>query len=343
MDMQSLMQLQALPLDVKIGKTKLRIMDAIRYFGHEGLYISFSGGKDSTVLHHICKELEMELWGEMRIPRVFCNTTLEYPEVVAHAKTIATDIIRPKKVFKEVLTDYGYPIISKASSFAIRKLTKMNLTDKYRSKLLHGDEKGTMGKLANKHHYLLDADFDVSEQCCDVMKKQPFHKYEKLTGRIPMVGVMASESTTRRMRYIKDGGCNAFETNKPQSKPIGFWKDQDVLQYIDENNIPIPSVYGEITKVWDEKLDAYKYSTQGLSRTGCMFCMIGVKYDERNNNRFQQMQETHPRLHEYCIGGGEYDEDGRWKPNKDGLGLGHILETLGHEHSKKIDNIEFIK
>lgn len=43
-------QRQALPLSMKIAMTKTRIRDWISEFGTDGVYISFSGGKDSTVL-----------------------------------------------------------------------------------------------------------------------------------------------------------------------------------------------------------------------------------------------------------------------------------------------------
>ena len=40
------------------------------------------------------------------------------------------------------------------------------------------------------------------------------------------------------------------------------------------------------------------------------------------------IKETHPRQYEYCIGGGEYDEDRIWKPSKQGLGMGHVFDEL---------------
>lgn len=72
---EELHQLQALPLNVKIQKTKQRIREWVDHFGEDGVYISFSGGKDSTVLLHIVRELYPN------VPAVFCDTGLEYPEI----------------------------------------------------------------------------------------------------------------------------------------------------------------------------------------------------------------------------------------------------------------------
>lgn len=332
--LDDLRMLQQLPVDIKVAKSKLRINEAIDQFGVDGLYLSFSGGKDSTALNHLLTEVEMERFGKIVIPRVYCNTGLEYPELNQHIKEVFNSLpeglgvmIRPDKTFKQVLSHYGYPILTKTHSIGIRKLTKQNLSEKYRNKLLYGDEKGTAGMIPKKYHHLLNADFDVSEQCCDVMKKRPFHKYEKLTGRIPITGVMAEESTVRQIRYIKDGGCNAFNIKKPQSKPIGFWREQDILKYIHMNRISIPSVYGNILEEVNSD-NSTTYTLTGVKRTGCMFCMFGCHLEDKNNNRFHQMKESHPKLYNYCINGGEHDSEGRWKPSQSGLGIGHVLDSI---------------
>lgn len=100
--------LQALPLEVKIEKTKQRIREWVEYYGEDGVYVSFSGGKDSTVLLHIVRSMYPN------IKAVFINTGLEYPEIVKFVKGFENvDIIRPKMSFKQVVQKYGYPIISK--------------------------------------------------------------------------------------------------------------------------------------------------------------------------------------------------------------------------------------
>ncbi len=65
--------LQALPLEMKVLKTKQRIREWVQHYGTDGVYVSFSGGKDSTVLLHIVRELYPD------IEAVFVDTGLEYP------------------------------------------------------------------------------------------------------------------------------------------------------------------------------------------------------------------------------------------------------------------------
>lgn len=128
-------------------------------------------------------------------------------------------------------------------------------------------------------------------------------------------------------------GCNAFETKNPMS----FWTEQDVLQYIKENNIPIASVYGDVVYKEDSdqmRIEDYgiegcgteKLCTTGCNRTGCIFCAFGAHL-EKGESRFERLKRTHPRQYEYCIGGGEY-VNGVWQPSKEGLGMGHVFDEL---------------
>ena len=114
-------------------------------------------------------------------------------------------------------------------------------------KQLFGVNCDNFGSMYDRSRYLfmLDAPFDVSNQCCNVMKKQPAHEYAKKTGRKPMTATMATESKLRTSNWIKHG-CNAFESKHPISNPMSFWTEQDVLLYIKENNLPICSVYGDV-------------------------------------------------------------------------------------------------
>ena len=127
-------------------------------------------------------------------------------------------------------------------------------------------------------------------------------------------------------------GCNAFDVKKPMSKPMSFWTNQDVLQFLKSRNIPIASVYGDIVYKGDDGM-LYENSicggnlcTTGCQRTGCMFCAFGAHLEEES--RFVRLKQTHPKHYQYCMDGGAYDTDGLWKPTKDGLGFRHCFDVL---------------
>ena len=46
-----------------------------------------------------------------------------------------------------------------------------------------------------------------------------------------MLGLMADESNARYIAWLKTG-CNAFDLKEPQSQPMAFWTEQDILQYL---------------------------------------------------------------------------------------------------------------
>jgi len=289
-NIQELQQLQALPLELKVLKTKQRIREWVNYYGKNSVYISFSGGKDSTVLLDIVREEFPE------IEAVFVDTGLEYPEIRKFVKTFKNVVtIVPKLHFKEVVEKYGYPVVSKETSLKLHEL-RQTKSEYLKTKYIDGlrrDGTPTRYKLAKKWIYLLNSPFKVSHKCCDVMKKNPIKLYEK-NGKVPFIGMLASESKMRQQLYLKEG-CNSFNTKRPTSNPLGFWTEQDILEYILINDLKIASVYGEIIR--DE---AGKLKTTGESRTGCMFCMFGLHL-EKGENRFQRMKRTHPKIYDYCI------------------------------------------
>ena len=112
-DSNRLKELQAMPLGYKIGITIARVTEFVQHFGEDGCYVSVSGGKDSAVLWNIVHKIFPS------IPAVFSDTGLEFPEVRDYAKGIATEIVKPKMSFLEVIKEYGYPIFSKEISEAI--------------------------------------------------------------------------------------------------------------------------------------------------------------------------------------------------------------------------------
>lgn len=186
MELWQLQQLQGLPIEIKIRKTEERIKEWYEFY--EGnVYVSFSGGKDSTVLLSIARRLYPN------IEAVFVDTGLEYPEIRDFVKTFDNVTwLRPKMNFKQVLEKYGYPVISKEQSKFIHEL-KYTKSEKLRNKRLNGNASGA-GKISKKWAYLLSAPFEISDQCCNVMKKGPVHKYGRINGVYPIIGTMTDES-----------------------------------------------------------------------------------------------------------------------------------------------------
>lgn len=103
-----LYQMQSLPLSLKIRMTEYRIREWVEHYGADGIYISFSGGKDSTVLLDIARKLYPG------IGAVFVDTGLEYPEIREFVKQQENiEILKPKMNFRQVIIKYGYPFIGK--------------------------------------------------------------------------------------------------------------------------------------------------------------------------------------------------------------------------------------
>lgn len=111
--MTDLYQMQSLPLSGKIKMTKRRIDEWVDRFGEEGVYVSFSGGKDSTVLVDIVRNV----CNYKDIPLVFVDVPTQYPELKEFAKTFDNLVIlKPKISFAQVCEKYGFPMISKEVS-----------------------------------------------------------------------------------------------------------------------------------------------------------------------------------------------------------------------------------
>lgn len=312
---QDLLTMQSLSLDRKIQVAQTRIIEW--YVKNQGkVFVSFSGGKDSTVLIDLVRRIYPD------IPAVFVDTGLEYPEIREFVKTIKNvTLLRPEMNFKRVIETYGYPVGSKRVALnieygraaALRGDTEMY--DHYVNGKRINKRTGEVYKfmpIPNCLKPLMDSHIKVSGKCCSIMKKLPLDRYSKETGRKPIVGIMATESKQREQARLQTG-CNNFSGANPKSKPMSFWTEQDVLEYIERFGLSYSKIYGDIVK--DER---GKYNTTGAQRTGCMFCMFGV-HIEKEPNRFQRMKVTHPKQYEFCM-----------KPTTEGgLGLEDVLDLIG--------------
>lgn len=112
-DAERLKELQSLPLERKIQISQARIIEWYQHW-NGNVVVSFSGGKDSTVLLHLVRSIYPE------VKAVFSNTGLEYPEIQRHVRSIENvDIVVPSMRFDEVISTYGYPLIGKEVAEAI--------------------------------------------------------------------------------------------------------------------------------------------------------------------------------------------------------------------------------
>jgi len=335
-EMWELQSMQAASLGTKIALTKQRIREWVNAYGEDGVYVSFSGGKDSTVLLRLVRE------EYPYIPAIFVDTGLEYPEIRDFVKTFDNVTwLKPKKTFKQVVEDYGYPFISKEVServyFAqkflrewgeehgespsdpeklITDFINTSKTGTYKLKQLYGFSKQKDGTKSafncDNWKMLASCPYKISSKCCDVMKKSPVKRYEHKTGRHGMTAMMASESRVRTITWLKHG-CNAFDAKRPASNPMAFWTEQDVLLYIYKNHVPIASVYGDVVKETEVEgqldfadlgifdLGRPMLKTTGCHRTGCVFCGFGCHLEKPGNGRFEKLKETHPKLYDYIM------------------------------------------
>lgn len=314
---EELKELQSRTLDQKIMLTQTRIIEWYEHWKGQ-VYISFSGGKDSTVLLNIARQIYPD------IEAVFLDTGLEYPEIRNFTETLNNVTpLKPKMSFKQVIDLYGYPVISKEVSQKIYEYRKNPGGCRNRQFDPNSDYLKRYGKRFSLVKYipLRDSDIPISHMCCKIMKKDPAKAYERRTGKKPILGTLAAESALRSESWMKSG-CNAFGSKRPISQPMSFWIEQDVLQYLMITETPYCSVYGDIVAE-DEFIGQIAMDdvptdliTTGCDRTGCMFCMFGVHL-EKEPNRFQRMKITHPKQYDYCM------------REANGLGLAKVLDYIG--------------
>lgn len=250
-----------------------------RLGGCDKVYVSFSGGKDSTVLLHLCQMLYPDIMA------VFINTGNEWPEILQFVNRIKDEgktnlhIIRPEMTPRQVWSQIGFPLVSKEAAQQI-EIIRNNPTCKSAVRFLTRDKFG----LAKRWRYLIDEPYCTSAKCCSILKKQPAHKFEKETGRKPIIGIMASESILRTSSYIKMGGCNSFSDKRVVSWPLAIWTEQDILDFIEHKNLPIAEIY-----------------SKGVTRTGCVGCGFGAYHSDENRPSLKLLYELHPKYYDMIM------------------------------------------
>lgn len=240
-------------------------------------YVSFSGGKDSTVLLALIKQCQ-ELGTVGDIPAVFSNTGVELGITVDFVNWVKSEwypnviIIRPEKPFDWVLKNEGKPLKSKMKSEDLRQWHHGQRTENLLLLLLlQGRTNNKMSckhLIADKDLHMLHDDFDIlpSDKCCNWMKKKPFERYAKENGMLgAMQGVRIEEGGARDSAAVlrqRAGGklCTWVKHGIIQKAPIIDWTEEDIDQFISEYNVPLSRAYTEF----------------GMKRTGCMGCPFSL-------------------------------------------------------------------
>lgn len=283
---EHLKEMQNWSLDRKIEHAKKRINEFYDSVGGK-VYVAFSGGKDSAALLHLVRSMYPD------VVAVFSNTTNEYHEILEFVRTIENCVtVNPKMTFNETVKEYGFPLVSKMTAEKIYRIKqdkdrKNNVTKLYLTGINSKGKHSPTMKLANKWFPLIEENFNITNKCCDILKKEPLNRFAKENDLYPIIGTQASESESRAASWITTG-CNVFGS-KPQSKPFSIWTEEDIWEYIRMNNIPYSTIYDDV--------EVNGMLVSGEKRTGCAYCAFGAHL-EKGTNRFQRLSIRKPKQYE---------------------------------------------
>lgn len=248
------------------------IRDVIQKNGEEKFYISFSGGKDSTVLHYL---VDMAL-PENTIPRVYCDTGIEYEYIRSFVYNLKKGddrfiVIKPNKNIKSILEKHGYPFKSKEHSRNVSVYQNSGIIKSVQTYLngfrkKDGKQIESTFKCPKILTYQFQDDFNlkISDKCCLKLKKEPFNKFSKETGRsIFITGMRKSEGGNRNklncVIYSKDKTIKKFH---PLVVVSDEWEDWFIKKY-------------------DIELCKLYYPPFNFKRTGCKGCPFSLNLQEQ--------------------------------------------------------------
>lgn len=316
-----------MPLKDKVYWAKQKIEEFLKYCEKQKeneVLVSFSGGKDSTVLFDLVFDVHQKIQSKVylvpayAIEITFPSTIKFIKEITAYYQQKSAFIkdpyfVKPKKAWIDILHTKGFPIYSKQISVMLNRL-KNSKTKNTLTKIAFGIEPSARYKLSYHRLFLLDwnmthyfneknerVDYFFSEKCCDYVKGGL--KHEK---RPSFVGTMANESLLRKQSWIRNG-CNIYDKSHPMSRPLSIWNSNDVWDYIKNKKLKINDAYG-----YDEK--THNIDKLRFSRLGCTSCPLGTSIEEivankfskddklateyKHRNRFEKLYEYAPSLYQ---------------------------------------------
>lgn len=241
----------------------VKIRSTIEKHGEESFFISFSGGKDSTVLSHLV-DLAIP---DNHIPRVFADTGIELnaiKEFVLNMQKVdpRMEIIKPSVNIRETLERDGYPFKSKEHSDILSIYQRHGMT-RASERYLWPDESRKSFGCPQKLKYQFSPDFKLkcSQKCCYNMKKKPINDYADRTGRHNMmIGILGDEKGGR-----SNAKCMVMKGKNLHFQPLTAVDSQWEEYFIEKEQIKLCKVY---------------YEPYNFDRTGCKGCPYNIKLQQ---------------------------------------------------------------
>lgn len=280
------------------------IRDTINKYGEENFYLSFSGGKDSTVVHYL---LDIAL-PDNRIPRVFSNTGIEYNAIIEFVRDMAKQddriiMIKPSKNIKKTLEEEGYPFKSKGHSRWVNRYKKSGKTIGVLQYLGEREDKKPWSSSNScpknlKYQFSNECNLYISDKCCELMKEEPLKKWQKENHKkVAILGLMAEEGgrrTNSKCIVYQNGKLKFFQ---PLAKVTHEWE----RWFIENYGIRLCKLY---------------YEPYNFERTGCKGCPFSLSLQKELNT----IEKYFPNERKQC----EYI----WKPVYDEYRrLGYRLDS----------------
>lgn len=255
-----------------------KIKSIINQYGEENFYLSFSGGKDSTVLHYL---LDIAI-PDNKIPRVFSNIGLEFRLIYKFVKSLQANdnrivIISPHKNIVKTLERVGYPFKSKVHSIKVSRYKKGSRTRALLEYINPSNRTRFCCPNNLKYHFTDNFNLKISDRCCYEFKKDVFKTWTKLSKKsIVLTGMRKSEGGQRAKM-----NCTVFrEGNLVKFHPLAIVSDSWMDWFVKKFNVKLCDLY---------------YYPYNFERTGCVGCPFNIKIKKELDTLKEKLPNEYKR------------------------------------------------